>query len=38
MHVLVAKTFVPNPDGKLNVKHKNGVITDNNAVNLEWCD
>ena len=37
VHRIVAKCFIPNPKGRLEVNHKDGVKTNNNASNLEWC-
>ena len=38
IHMLVAKAFVPNPEGYAYVSHKNGRLEDNRADNLEWVE
>lgn len=37
VHRLVAKCFVPNPNGYSEVNHLDGNKENNNANNLEWC-
>lgn len=38
IHRLVATAFIPNPEGLPCINHKSCIRTENNVLNIEWCN
>src|SRR5882724_7621941 len=36
VHIILAQAFIPNPDAKPEINHRNGIKVDNSLENLEW--
>lgn len=37
VHILIANTFLTNPEGRVYINHKNGNKLDNSINNIEWA-
>ena len=36
-HIIIGKTFLPNPENKEQINHKKGIKTDNRVSEIEWA-